>query len=524
MKKSPVSFYIYRFAAIQTISEVFTMKLSMWILNDFLKEYHPTPQIKSGKMELRGVRFFSDSVLNTGTNIYLGRAGDFIDSEDNKIICVHNQDILLLETEDLDDVFNRVMDCFDFYNMWSDSCIRKINEGCTLDDILELSRPIFRDSVEIADNSHIIMAKLQVPFPRSFPANEDEKKELKLAKYIAQHNSLPLLFIDETHRAAQIISHSRETYTSELKGIKATTTQRNLFCGGAIWGWIIQQNFNEPASPGKTQLLEELASLVEFWLAENSETDRIRDFSEVFREVFSKKGEIANLRSHLGSLSWKDSDRKILLILENEESDTSTLSNICYRLSMEQGCLTGIVDEKAVLLYNVEISKNSPAAQDFPERVKDILTQGHTRAGISYEFIELKEICDMRRLAEAALDYGVRKPGAINRCENYILPYLMNLVERNSTINFYHPAVTQLETYDFTHGTDFGKTLFTFLKEERNYAKTAADLYVHRNTVQYRVEKIIELTGLDLENYATRLHLLISFGMKNHTQFAPPAN
>lgn len=500
------------------------MKLSMWILNDFLKEYHPIPQIKSGKMELRGVRFFSDSVLNTGTNIYLGRAGDFIDSEDNKVICVHNQDILLLETEDLDEVFNRVMDCFDFYNMWSDSCIRKINEGCTLDDILELSRPIFRDSVEIADNSHIIMAKLQVPFPRNFPRNEDEKKEQKLAKYIAQHNSLPLHFVDENRRSPQSLSHSRDAYISELKGINATTTQRSLYCGGSSWGWVIQQNFNEPASPGKTQLLEELANLVEFWLAENSGSDRIRDFSGVFQEVFSRKGETAGLRSHLGSLSWKDSDRKVLVVLENEDGDPSTLSNICYRLSVEQGCLTGIVDQRAILLYNIEITKSNPSTPDYSNRIKDILLQGHTRAGISYEFTELRNISDMKRLAEVALKYGIQKAGAINRCENYILPYLMNLVETNSTVNFYHPAVTQLETYDLTHGTDFGKTLFTFLKEERNYAKTAADLYVHRNTVQYRVEKIIELTGLDLENFATRLHLLLSFGMKDHVQLTSTSN
>ena len=42
------------------------------------------------------------------------------------------------------------------------------------------------------------------------------------------------------------------------------------------------------------------------------------------------------------------------------------------------------------------------------------------------------------------------------------------------------------------------KTLESFLEADGNVAKTAAKLFTHRHTVRYRLERVRELTGLDV--------------------------
>ena len=42
------------------------------------------------------------------------------------------------------------------------------------------------------------------------------------------------------------------------------------------------------------------------------------------------------------------------------------------------------------------------------------------------------------------------------------------------------------------------RTLDTFLDEDANVARTAERLFTHRHTIRYRLERVRELTGLDV--------------------------
>ena len=63
---------------------------------------------------------------------------------------------------------------------------------------------------------------------------------------------------------------------------------------------------------------------------------------------------------------------------------------------------------------------------------------------------------------------------------------------------FYAETVAPLVAYDDQYETDFVQTLETFLDADGNVAGTAARLYTHRHTVRYRLERVKDLTGLDV--------------------------
>ncbi len=63
---------------------------------------------------------------------------------------------------------------------------------------------------------------------------------------------------------------------------------------------------------------------------------------------------------------------------------------------------------------------------------------------------------------------------------------------------FYAETVAPLVAYDDQYETDLVQTLETFLDADGNVAGTAARLYTHRHTVRYRLERVKDLTGLDV--------------------------
>ncbi len=65
---------------------------------------------------------------------------------------------------------------------------------------------------------------------------------------------------------------------------------------------------------------------------------------------------------------------------------------------------------------------------------------------------------------------------------------------------FYEETVAPLVAYDDQYETDLVQTLETFLDADGNVAGTAQRLFTHRHTVRYRLERVRDLTGLDVSS------------------------
>src|SRR5436190_2179502 len=77
---------------------------------------------------------------------------------------------------------------------------------------------------------------------------------------------------------------------------------------------------------------------------------------------------------------------------------------------------------------------------------------------------------------------------------------------------FYAETVEPLVAYDEQYETELVSTLETFLDADGNVAGTAARLFTHRHTIRYRLERVRELSGLDVGSTDGREKL--SLGLK----------
>ena len=89
--------------------------------------------------------------------------------------------------------------------------------------------------------------------------------------------------------------------------------------------------------------------------------------------------------------------------------------------------------------------------------------------------------------------------------------------------NFCDPALETLRRYDSKNDTDLFETLGTYLQCGCSIKCTAEKMFLHRNSLAYRLKRIAELTQVDLENSNTRFLLNMSYRILRFEGISPHA-
>jgi purine catabolism regulator len=172
-----------------------------------------------------------------------------------------------------------------------------------------------------------------------------------------------------------------------------------------------------------------------------------------------------------------------------------------------------------VVLYPLENPSQTGRISRMVEEVRaQIATRtpsGLVAAGISRPATGLSALRDGYREAKDAVSiaYELGDHGETTFYGDLKLyQFLLALKERNldHMRRFHLETVGPLVEHDERKQADLIRTLEGFFAANGNLAKAATDLDVHRNTLVYRLERISELTGLDLEDPDNRLILHLS--------------
>ena len=74
---------------------------------------------------------------------------------------------------------------------------------------------------------------------------------------------------------------------------------------------------------------------------------------------------------------------------------------------------------------------------------------------------------------------------------------------------FYGETLEPVVHYDSRYGTELVQTLITYLGNDASTVRTAGDLFAHRHTIRYRLDRVGELTGLDVDKSEDRERLTL---------------
>ncbi|MDO4734840.1 MAG: helix-turn-helix domain-containing protein, partial [Lachnospiraceae bacterium] len=85
--------------------------------------------------------------------------------------------------------------------------------------------------------------------------------------------------------------------------------------------------------------------------------------------------------------------------------------------------------------------------------------------------------------------------------------------QKESEKTYCHPLMEKLLKHDAENETDLADTLYAYLICERNISAASDYLYIHRNTMTYRLKKIDSLVNINYDDPKERQYLIISYEM-----------
>lgn len=94
-----------------------------------------------------------------------------------------------------------------------------------------------------------------------------------------------------------------------------------------------------------------------------------------------------------------------------------------------------------------------------------------------------------------------------------IFRLLFALKDEEVMQEYVRDTVQPLLEYDALHNTDLAGVLQCYLRHDGSLQDTANELIVHRNTVNYKINKASEILEMDLTRLENRLEVMLGFGI-----------
>ncbi len=136
--------------------------------------------------------------------------------------------------------------------------------------------------------------------------------------------------------------------------------------------------------------------------------------------------------------------------------------------------------------------------------------------GVSSAFVCIEDFAARYFQARRALSLSARVGGADPVCLYTELAFydLLAVAEKAGKLQqFCHPALECLRRYDAENGAELLRSLDAYLTYDCSVKLAAERLFIHRNSLTYRLRRILELTGVDLSDPCTRFLLQMSFAI-----------
>ncbi|UWG98448.1 helix-turn-helix domain-containing protein [Dehalobacter sp. DCM] len=176
---------------------------------------------------------------------------------------------------------------------------------------------------------------------------------------------------------------------------------------------------------------------------------------------------------------------------------------------------TCCLENNSYILMLLNISKYTRIMRkDFFQEMVVFLRDSLLIAGISRKFTDFLDLRAAYHQTNIAFELGrIKNPTYwYFKFNDVALDYLLkNGLGRFDPDQVCSQVLVVLRQYDRSYNTRYYQTLYEYMDKHYNATAAAKSLYIARSSFLKRMERIAELTGVDLDNWAEQLYIAISF-------------
>ena len=398
-----------------------------------------------------------------------------------------------MDIQDSAAVFHRLIQCQD------------------IQEILDCGRELYRHPLMLCDATYRLLAVTREDTLTHAPWLE-----------ITQGGGVPMRHTNEPETVA-CYRRSMETGHGQIQPSQngAPPMLRRALCSGdSVMGYLDSPCYEEE---GFTQddctIFDLIADLCTLRMA------RLRHYGQTpdnLLEYFISdllEGRITNqnlIEERFRYFSWKLQPplQVVTLQLRDEAAWPAVplLESLCRTIQTVFPRLTGFVYGNR-LKFLVPSDSASQLRQDKHKKLLELLEQHHLSAGISRQ-VSIPDIAEANRQSEKALELGTRfhPRSSLHLYDDLAVFQALEYCSAHTDVmSLCHSAIYTLAEYDRTHESSLLESLETLLRAHGSVPEAAGRMFIHRNTMSYRIKKIHELVDLDLDDSETVFHLQLSF-------------
>ena len=250
--------------------------------------------------------------------------------------------------------------------------------------------------------------------------------------------------------------------------------------------------------------------------------DRINDYRTIMRTnilldaVAGATPTETNLRAKISDLKFQKYMRA-MVIRTPYSKDTDFYTYILMpevtKILVDQPCFPW--HSSLICLVNTQSNGELPA--DRWARFQDLAEKRNLLVGMSNVFSDISEFGEHFNQARKVLEFSTRtdSEGHFFAYLEYVLYIILDQVKDEQFLDHcYHPALGQLAEHDRKKGGELFETLRVYAETGFNKAQAAQMLFIHRNTINYRIQQIEQLCNIDLsgeKNAKLLFNLQLSF-------------
>ena len=260
---------------------------------------------------------------------------------------------------------------------------------------------------------------------------------------------------------------------------------------------------------------------------------QIQNLLVAYKERFDKDNFIKNLLldnlllvdiyNRAKKLHIETDVRRVIFVIETaREKDTGTMEHIRSLLGMKSKDFVTAVDERNIIIVK-ELGTNEgyPEMEKVANEILEILKTEGEEVHIAYGTIvnDIKEVSKSYKEAKLALDVG-----KIFFDEKDIVAYSTLGIGR-LIYQLPLPLCKMLirEIFEGKSPDEFDEETLTtinkFFENSLNVSETSRQLYIHRNTLVYRLDKLQKSTGLDLRVFEDAITFKIALMVVKYIKY-----
>gem|GEM_PF-2566901 len=428
---------------------------------------------------------------------------------------------LIVVPDDIDmrDVFGLISEAFVVYIRWSDDIYEAVARNADLQRLIDLTRQVVHNPMYIADVSHKMLAWYggEELVGNADSAGRDAREDDMAAtipmwsfqlKY-GYYPSYTLKKLTETGEIGYFTRPGKAVKVVDSRCFPIPYISKSIYQNGRYYGNFFIIEFYDELDECDLEIAEHLGTVLSSAVYAGKsylETSTLYHMHFMEDIIMGTMTDRVLIENQLSTFSWDIEGDYLLALVDTAGENATIASQVASVLNADINAQC-LIHEGRVVAVMADVGAHRESIGKELERI--VKTYDCTVA-VSERFIDFATLGSYHEQASFALSCAKRE-GEVATLVEYRRFFSRHVDELCAALPEYAP-VTLLKRYDAEHGTELCRTLYVWLTCERNTLQAARVLFIHRNTLTFRIGKIQDVAKLDLDDCEVRMRLIQSLG------------